>query len=130
MLYFLSFFSLFLSPALSLSFLTATRTTNDTGNHGIIASKRCDHLLVEDNVSYDNEGSGIMLHKSCDDSIVRGNVAYSNFDAGLSLVETSRCSVTNNEFEDNRWGTRVILGSTDNVVSVLSAARVICLWCV
>ena len=42
------------------------------GNHGIIASKRCDHLLVENNVSYDNAGSGIMLHKSCDDSIVRG----------------------------------------------------------
>jgi len=42
------------------------------GNHGIIASKRCDHLLVENNVSYDNDGSGIMLHKSCDDSIVRG----------------------------------------------------------
>lgn len=42
------------------------------GNHGIIASKRCDHLLVKDNISYDNDGSGIMLHKSCDDSIVSG----------------------------------------------------------
>lgn len=89
----------------------------DAGNHGIIASKRCDHLLVENNISYDNLGSGIMLHKSCDDSIVRDNIAYSNGDAGLSLVETSRCVVTGNEFEDNRWGVRVILGSTDNVVS-------------
>lgn len=47
-----------------------------SGNHGIIASKRCDHLLVKDNLSYDNDGSGIMLHKSCDDSIVSGRQAF------------------------------------------------------
>lgn len=46
------------------------------GNHGIIASKRCDHLLVKDNESYDNDGSGIMLHKSCDDSIVSGTYCF------------------------------------------------------
>eukprot|EP00903_Cladosiphon_okamuranus_P009971 g9457.t1 len=90
-------------------------TCYNNGNHGIIASKRCDHLLVENNESYDNDGSGIMLHKSCDDSVVRGNEAYGNFDAGLSLVETSRCSVAENNFEDNRWGLRIILGSSDNV---------------
>lgn len=89
------------------------------GNHGIIASKRCDHLLVADNIVYENEGSGIMLHKSCDDSIVTGNACSSNFDAGISLVETSRCDVSDNTFEYNRWGFRVILGSTDNVVSSL-----------
>ena len=43
-----------------------------TGDHGIIASKRCDHLSVKDNVSYNNRGSGIMLHEYCDDSIVSG----------------------------------------------------------
>ncbi|CAN0194155.1 unnamed protein product, partial [Ectocarpus sp. 12 AP-2014] len=91
-------------------------TCYNNGNHGIIASKRCDHLLVEDNESYDNGGSGIMLHKSCDDSIVRGNTVYSNGDAGLSLVETSYCLVSDNEFTDNRWGFRVILGSTGNVL--------------
>ncbi|CAM9760220.1 unnamed protein product, partial [Scytosiphon promiscuus] len=90
-------------------------TCYNNGNHGIIASKRCDHLLVENNESYDNEGSGIMLHKSCDDSIVRGNTVYGNGDAGLSIVETSRCVVSENDLEDNRWGFRVILGSTDNV---------------
>ncbi|CAM9601879.1 unnamed protein product [Pylaiella littoralis] len=92
-------------------------TCYDNGNHGIIASKRCDHLLLEDNISYNNLGSGIMLHKSSDDSIVRNNDVYSNFDAGLSLVETSRCVVTGNTFKDNRWGVRVILGSTDNVIN-------------
>lgn len=46
-----------------------------------------------------------------------GNTIYGNGDAGLSLVETSRCVVSENEMEDNRWGLRVILGSTDNVVS-------------
>ncbi|CAB1102838.1 MEP19 [Ectocarpus sp. CCAP 1310/34] len=91
-------------------------TCYNNGNHGIIASKRCDHLLVENNESYDNGGSGIMLHKSCDDSIVRGNTVYSNGDAGLSLVETSNCVVSDNEFTDNRWGFRVILGSTGNVL--------------
>lgn len=49
------------------------------GNHGIIASKRCDHLLVEDNISYENGGSGIMLHVSSDDSIVRGVCGASCF---------------------------------------------------
>ncbi|CBJ33360.1 Mannuronan C-5-epimerase [Ectocarpus siliculosus] len=91
-------------------------TCYNNGNHGIIASKRCDHLLVENNESYDNGGSGIMLHKSCDDSIVRGNTVYSNGDAGLSLVETSNCVVSDNEFTDNRWGFRIILGSTGNVL--------------
>lgn len=53
-------------------FLFLLRLSFGTGNHGIIASKRCDHLLVTDNVSFNNTGSGLMLHKSCDDSIVRG----------------------------------------------------------
>ncbi|CAM9340651.1 unnamed protein product, partial [Sphacelaria rigidula] len=99
-------------------YLTIARNTcYNNGNHGIIASKRCDHLLVIDNVSDNNGGSGIMLHKSCDDSIVSGNGATGNFDAGLSLVETSRTTVNTNHFEDNRWGFRVTLGSTDNTVS-------------
>lgn len=42
------------------------------GDHGIIASKRCDHLSVKDNVAYNNGGSGIMLHRSCDYSVVEG----------------------------------------------------------
>lgn len=46
-------------------------------NHGIIASKRCDHLLVKDNISYNNGGSGIMLHQSADDSIVTGERLFS-----------------------------------------------------
>lgn len=45
-----------------------------------------------------------------------GNECTDNHDAGLSLVETSRCSVTDNTFGTNRWGFRVTLGSTDNVV--------------
>lgn len=49
--------------------------STDKGNHGIIASKRCDHLSVKDNICYDNGGSGIMLHKSCDDSVVSGDLA-------------------------------------------------------
>lgn len=70
-----------------------------------------------------------MLHKSSDDSIVRNNDVYSNFDAGLSLVETSRCVVTGNTFKDNRWGVRIILGSTDNVVSgIICVACAFCLW--
>jgi len=46
-----------------------------------------------------------------------GNEVYGNFDAGISLVETSGCSVSDNTMEDNRWGLRIILGSSDNVVS-------------
>ena len=41
-------------------------------NTGIIASKRCNNVLIEDNYVYDGgEGAhGIMLHRSCDDSII------------------------------------------------------------
>ncbi|CAN0315581.1 unnamed protein product, partial [Hapterophycus canaliculatus] len=85
------------------------------GNHGIIASKRCDHLLLENNKSYDNGGSGLMLHKSCDDSIVRENELYDNVDAGLSLVETSRTLVSGNQMNGNKYGIRVLVGSSDNV---------------
>lgn len=45
---------------------------NQSGKHGIIASKRCDHVVVMDNKVDTSGGSGIMLHRSCDDSIISG----------------------------------------------------------
>ena len=62
------------------------------GDHGIIASKRCDHLVVKDNISYDNLGSGIMLHELCDDSVVSGVWAWGGGRGGgvsLSFVFTN-----------------------------------------
>lgn len=58
------------------------------GNHGIIASKRCDHLSVQDNESYGNGGSGIMLHQSSDDSIVAGawGGRFASFGAATPLL--------------------------------------------
>lgn len=43
-----------------------------SGKHGIIASKRCDHVVIMDNTVDTSGGSGIMLHRSCDDSIISG----------------------------------------------------------
>eukprot|EP00903_Cladosiphon_okamuranus_P009933 g9429.t1 len=84
------------------------------GNHGIIASKRCDHLVVADNKVDASGGSGIMLHRSCDDSIISGNVVTNSADAGISLVETSRVVVKDNVLTDNKWGARYTVGASDN----------------
>ncbi|CAN0225100.1 unnamed protein product, partial [Laminaria digitata] len=46
------------------------------GNHGIIASKRCDNVAIYDNVVYDGgEGAaGIFLHRSSNNAKVYGEL--------------------------------------------------------
>src|SRR6266536_1653323 len=57
---------------------------NPRGLHGIIASRRCDHLIIRNNRSWANAGNGIMLHRHCDDSIVEENQAFLNGDSGVA----------------------------------------------
>ena len=42
------------------------------GNHGIIASKRCNGVSIQNNEVYDGGEAGLFLHRSSDDAIVRG----------------------------------------------------------
>ncbi|CAM9715159.1 unnamed protein product, partial [Discosporangium mesarthrocarpum] len=98
----------------------------NNGWHGIIASKRCNHVHILDNVVHNNGKNGLMLHRSCDYSIIRGNTVYENGDSGLALYETSNVRVENNYFHDNmRHGMRWSMGSSYNKVlnNTITAGR-------
>lgn len=66
-----------------------------------VASKRCDHVSIQNNHVHDNGKNGLMLHRSCDYATVLNNTAYGNGDAGLALYETSFCEVAGNTFYHN-----------------------------
>lgn len=84
------------------------------GNHGIIASKRCDHVQITDNHVYDGFNTGIFLHRSSDFAIVSGNHVHDNGDAGLAVLESFYLNVKNNVFKNNRYGIRFSVGAGYN----------------
>jgi len=98
---------------------------HDNGWHGIIASKRCDHGIMRNNVSWHNgrdpfgfRGNGLMLHRSCNDWVVEGNRSYDNWDSGIALFEVSRTQIYDNVclFNGNA-GIRLSVGAADNVIT-------------
>lgn len=58
------------------------------GNHGIIASKRCNDVSIQNNEVYDNKLHGIMLHRSSDNGIIRNNTVTNSGDACIALFES------------------------------------------
>lgn len=87
------------------------------GNHGIIASKRCDHAVIRNNRSWDNVGNGIMLHRSSDDGLVEGNDLRRNGDSGVAIFATNRSTIRNNVILDNaKGGLRFSMGANDSYV--------------
>lgn len=87
------------------------------GNHGIIASKRCDHAVIRNNRSWDNAGNGIMLHRSSDDGLVEGNDLRRNGDSGVAIFATNRSTIRNNVILDNaKAGMRFSMGANDSYV--------------
>ncbi|CAM9714410.1 unnamed protein product, partial [Laminaria digitata] len=60
---------------------------------------------------------GIFLHRSSDNAAVKGNYVHDNGDAGMALMEVFNASVSNNIFEDNKYGIRLSVGCADNVFS-------------
>lgn len=58
------------------------------GDHGIIASKRCNDVSIQNNVVYDNANAGIMLHRSSDHAIVRNNTISGSGDACIAIFES------------------------------------------
>src|SRR5215467_2727175 len=103
--------------------------SHDNGKHGIIGSKRCDHLIIRDNKSFNNVGTGkigiglfgavgvgIMLHRSSDDSIIENNEVFGNV-TGIVIFDSNRTVVRGNSSHDNLlYGIRVSVGSSDNTI--------------
>lgn len=87
------------------------------GNHGIIASKRCDHVTISDNHVSFGVNTGLFLHRSSDFAIVTGNHVHNNGDAGLAVLESFYMDVHDNVFKDNRYGIRFSVGAGYNWVS-------------
>src|SRR6185436_13687432 len=87
------------------------------GNHGIIASMRCDHLTIRNNRSWANGQNGIILHRSSDDCLIEQNQCYDNADTGVVLAGSSRCIVRSNLLARNfEAAVRLNLGSADNLI--------------
>jgi parallel beta-helix repeat protein len=88
------------------------------GVHGIIASKRCDHVVIRNNRSWANAGNGIMLHRHSDDAVVENNQTYLNGDSGVALFDVDRTAVRNNLMLSNvNAGIRLSVGCADNVIA-------------
>ncbi|CAM9570770.1 unnamed protein product, partial [Hapterophycus canaliculatus] len=92
-------------------------TVYNNGNHGIIASKRCNNVIIRDNEVYNGGQAGIFLHRSSDDAIVSGNIVYDNADAGLAMLESFGAQVTDNKFENNLYGVRMSVGCAFNTIA-------------
>eukprot|EP00903_Cladosiphon_okamuranus_P020616 g18926.t1 len=90
----------------------------DNNWHGIIASKRCNNVSIQNNTVYGgNETSaGIFLHRSSDYAIVKNNHCYNNGDAGMAMLESSNAEISGNVFEGNKYGIRMSVGCTENMV--------------
>eukprot|EP00904_Undaria_pinnatifida_P005816 jgi/Undpi1/2364/HiC_scaffold_13.g05747.m1 len=91
----------------------------NNGYHGIIASKRCNGISIQGNEVYGGgeTSAGLFLHRSSDDAIIKNNYVHDNGDAGLALLESFNADVSDNVFEDNKYGIRFSVASANNVFS-------------
>ncbi|CAM9520911.1 unnamed protein product [Ectocarpus fasciculatus] len=89
------------------------------GNHGIIASKRCNNVKIFNNEVYDGgeDAVGIFLHRSSDGAEVYNNVVYNMQDAGMAMMESYDANIYDNSFTNCRYGIRLSLGSSRNTIS-------------
>jgi parallel beta-helix repeat protein len=104
--------------------LTITGNTfSRNGNHGLICSQRCDHLLIKDNKSENNVNStaqvhGIMLHRGVTNSVIEGNVVTGNSTGGgIAIFDSIGNEIKNNTIIGNKYGLRFSVGTKDLVVS-------------
>jgi len=87
------------------------------GNHGIICSQRCDHLVIRNNSSSNNVGNGIMLHRNANDSLVELNTVNDNGDSGLAIFDSHRNLVRDNiSLRNGKYGIRLSVGASYNRV--------------
>ena len=96
----------------------ANNEVYNNGNHGIIASKRCNNVKIFDNIVYDGGefAAGIFLHRSSDNAEVYGNTIYNMQDAGIAMLESMDADIHDNSIDNVRYGIRMSLGSAGNNV--------------
>lgn len=91
------------------------------------------HVLVEDNVAYNNGAHGFIISRGCNNFTIRNNKSYNNFDPGSNLahgfmldpggagIDKPQVSSANNLLENNEaynnegYGLRM-LGSGNNTI--------------
>ncbi|CAM9392193.1 unnamed protein product [Discosporangium mesarthrocarpum] len=99
-------------------FLTiADNDVYNNGNHGIIASKRCNDVEITNNYVHDGTGliaAGIFLHRSSDRAIVSGNTVENMPDAGIAIMESFDLDVFDNSFTNIKYGVRISVGGSGN----------------
>ena len=113
-----------LDPHDDSDYLTITNNLfSENGNHGLICSQRCDHLLIQGNTSRHNtsataETHGIMLHRGVTDAIVKNNVVENNSTGGgIVVFDSVGNSIKNNTVTGNKYGLRFSVGTKDLAVS-------------
>eukprot|EP00903_Cladosiphon_okamuranus_P011526 g10853.t1 len=96
----------------------AYNTVYGNGNHGIIASKRCNNVKIYNNEVYGGgkEAVGIFLHRSSNKCEVYGNYVHDMQDSGMALMESMDADIHDNTFEDVKYGIRLSLGCARNRV--------------
>ncbi|CAM9170241.1 unnamed protein product [Scytosiphon promiscuus] len=86
------------------------------GNHGIIASKRCNDVSIQNNVVTDNALHGIMLHRSSDQGIIRNNTVSGSGSACIAIFESFDIEISDNLCTGNQEGIRLSMGSSYNKI--------------
>ena len=107
-----------LDPHDDSDYLTITNTTfSENGNHGLICSQRCDHLVIRGNTSRHNtsasaETHGIMLHRGVTDAVVENNTVENNSTGGgIVVFDSVGNSIKNNTVTGNKYGLRFSVGT-------------------
>lgn len=85
---------------------------------GIIASKRCNDVVIRDNEVYDggDEAVGIFLHRSSDNALVYDNYIHDMGDAGIAIMESMNGEIYDNVIENVKYGLRISLGGSNNYI--------------
>jgi len=111
--------------------LTITHNhSHDNGDHGIICSQRCDHLLIAynevdhngippyvppgDDDASDNQVHGIMIHRGVTDSVIEYNNIHDQPNgAGIAVFDSSNDTIRNNTVSGAEYGLRYSVGSSN-----------------
>jgi parallel beta-helix repeat protein len=106
-----------LDPHDDSDYVTITGNTfRDNGNHGVICSVECDHLVIVDNQSYRNL-HGIMVHRNSNGARIEGNNVYDNRGAGIAIFDSHDALVRDNTVTNNaEAAVRLSVGSSRNLI--------------
>jgi parallel beta-helix repeat protein len=106
-----------LDPHDDSDFLTISGNTfRDNGDHGVICSVECDHLVIVNNQSYGNQ-HGIMVHRNSNGARIEGNISRDNRGAGIAIFDSHDAVVRNNTITNNgESAIRLSVGSSRNLI--------------